>query len=68
MSKKRLKTIEDVRRYLANLINRVESGLIDPAVAGRLGYLASILKSCIESGDLEKRLQELENKFFHRFD
>jgi hypothetical protein len=68
LSKKRLKTIEDVRRYLANLINRVESGLIDPAVAGRLGYLASILKSCIESGDLEKRLQELENRFFHRFD
>jgi hypothetical protein len=62
MSRKRLKTIEDVRRYLANLINRTEAGKVDPQLAGRLGYLASILKSCIESGEIERRLSELEEK------
>ena len=67
MSRKRLKSIEDVRRYLSNLINRVESGDVEASKAGRLGYLASILKSCIESGDIEKRLEELEERASSQF-
>ena len=62
MSRKRLKTLEDVRRYLAGLINRLEGGLIDPQVAGKLGYLAQILKGCIEASDIEKRLTNVEAK------
>ncbi len=61
-SRKRLKTLSDVRRYIANLMNRVEGGEVDPALAGKLGYLANILKSCIESGDIELRLEALEKK------
>lgn len=57
---RRLKTIDDVRRYLADLINRTEQGQIQPALAGRLGYLANILTGCIRDSDLERRIAELE--------
>lgn len=63
MSRKRLKTTEDVRRYLAGLVNRVESGEIDPQLAGRLGYLVNILIRAIEGSDLEGRVSSIEKKF-----
>lgn len=61
----RLKTLDDLRRYLARLINETEAGAIDPAVSGRLGYLANILKSVISEADLESRVAELE-RFIRR--
>lgn len=45
---------------MANLINRTEAGDVAPMLAGKLGYLASILHRVIEGGDIEKRLSELE--------
>ena len=60
--KKRLKTMENVRIYLADLINRTESGNIEPTLSGKLGYLISILVRVIEGGDLEKRIKALEDK------
>ncbi len=60
---RRLNNLQDLRRYMANLINRTESGEVDPAVAGKLGYLASILHRVIEGGDLEERLAKLEKQF-----
>lgn len=59
-TRRRLKTMEDLRRYVANLILRTESGEVAPDLAGKLGYLANVLKSCIESGDIERRLTALE--------
>ena len=60
--RKRLKSIEDVRRYLANLINRTEAGKIDAGLSGKLGYLVSILVRVLEGSDLEKRIEKLEKK------
>lgn len=57
---RRLKSMLDIRRYLASLINRVEDRTLDPAVAGRLGYLSNVLKSVIEGSQLEARVSELE--------
>ncbi|MBU0514806.1 MAG: hypothetical protein KJ621_08540 [Proteobacteria bacterium] len=51
----------DVRRYLADLINRLEAGKIEPALAGRAGYLANILLRAIEAGELEDRVKALED-------
>ena len=62
MSRKRLKTLGDVRRYLANLINRVEDGQMDQARAAKLAYVSNILISCIKDGDLESRLEKLERE------
>jgi hypothetical protein len=58
---RRLKTLTDLRRYIADLINRVEAEKVDPAIAGRLGYLANILRGIIEGSDLEKRVTDLES-------
>jgi hypothetical protein len=64
---KRLKTPGDVRRYLAALMNDLAAGRIDPAVAGRLGYLGNILVRTMEVSFqqskisvLQERLDELE--------
>jgi hypothetical protein len=65
MSKKRLKTIDDVRRYLADLINRLEestSGKVDGALAGRLAYISNILLGAIKDSDIERRIASLEDR------
>ncbi len=59
---RRLKSLEDVRRYLANLINRTEQGKVDPNLSGKLGYLAINLAKIIESGTIEKRIEALEKE------
>lgn len=63
MARKRLKTMEDCRRYMAGLVNRTEDGVIEPQVAGKLGYLINILISAIKDSDLEKRIEVLENSY-----
>jgi hypothetical protein len=62
---RRLKTFIDVRRYLASLINRVESKQLKPEVAGRLAYISNILLRAIETmklEDIERRLTTLEEE------
>jgi hypothetical protein len=62
---RRLKTFIDVRRYLASLINRVESKQLKPEVAGRLAYISNILLRAIETmklEDVERRLTTLEEE------
>lgn len=69
MSKKRLKTIDDVRRYLADLIHRVEAtadGKIDGTLAGRLAYISNILLGAIKDSDIERRIVELEKQMIRR--
>ena len=60
MAGRRLKTPQDIRRYLASLINRTESGEILPAAAGKLCYLANSLLSVIDSCEMERRIARLE--------
>jgi len=60
MSIRRLQTTQDLRRYLANLINRTEAGKIDANIARGLTYMVSILMRAIEGSDIEKRIGELE--------
>lgn len=60
--RKRLKTLSDVRRYLAGLINDVRNNEIDGALAGRLGYLLNILRGTIADSELESRISALEAK------
>ena len=49
----RLKNLGDLRRYIANLINRTEAGLVEPGLAGKLGYLAATLGRVIEGSVIE---------------
>lgn len=66
MAKRRLKSLEDVRRYLASLINRTETGEVEPGLAGKLGFLANSLARVIEGSNLEPRIKALEEKFKRR--
>lgn len=60
MARRRLKTASDLRRYMADLINRVEQAEITPETASKLGYLANILLRVIEGADFEARIDALE--------
>ena len=60
MKKRRLKTIEDVRRALAAVYCDMESRALDPAVGTKLAYVANIIGRLIENGDIEQRLEKLE--------
>lgn len=62
MAERRLQTTQDLRRYLAGLINRTEAGKIEANLARGLTYMTSILMRAIEGSDLEKRIEELEKK------
>jgi hypothetical protein len=59
---RRLQTTQDLRRYLAGLINRTETGKIEVNLARSLTYMVSILMRAIEGSDLEKRIEEIERK------
>ena len=50
----------DVVRLLADTINHVRRGEIDPRVANSVGYLAGILIKALERGEIEARLEALE--------
>jgi hypothetical protein len=67
MSKQRLKTPGDVRRFLAALVNNLASGKVRPDVAGRTAYICNILIRCMEIEfnqttifTLQQRIDQLE--------
>jgi hypothetical protein len=45
---------------LADSINRLRRGQLDPRVGNAMGYLASVLLKALESGKIEDRLAHLE--------
>jgi len=59
-SKRRLKTMDDVRRFLADTVNQLNRDEIEANKASKLGYLCQILARVIEGSDLETRVAELE--------
>ncbi|MFZ0931361.1 MAG: hypothetical protein WAN11_22345 [Syntrophobacteraceae bacterium] len=66
MAGRRLKTLEDVRRYLAHLIKAIEADQIEATKGGRLAYIASILIRAIEGSDIEQRVENLEKQLSNR--
>jgi hypothetical protein len=60
--RRRLATMSDLKRYMQSVINRLEDGDLDPALAGRLGYLVNIMRAVIQDGDFEERLSKLESQ------
>jgi hypothetical protein len=61
-NKKRLKTLKDVRVYLADLINETRTGKVDSNLAGKIGFLLNILRGTIADSELEERLSKLEKE------
>ena len=44
------------------MINSTGAGEIEPQTAGRLAYICNILLKSIEASELEKRIEEIEQK------
>jgi hypothetical protein len=60
--RRRFKKIGDVRRYLASIINRIETKEIEPAIGARCAYIANILANCLRDEELETRIERLEKE------
>lgn len=45
---------------LAQTINQVRSGGLDPRTGNAVGYLAAVMLKAFQQGDIEARLQALE--------
>jgi hypothetical protein len=56
----KLDTADDVRRELAKLYRETRSGLIEPADSTKMGWLLGEVRKAIETGQIEKRLEILE--------
>lgn len=56
----KVENCQDVRLLIAETINQVRKGAIDPRVANAVGYLANVFIKAVEHGDLENRLREIE--------
>jgi len=55
-----LQSSRDVSVFLAESINAVRKGELDPRVANAVGYLASIQLRALEQGPTEQRIAALE--------
>ena len=62
MSRKTLRTLGDVRRYLAGLLNRYEAKEIDEVHLKAAAYVSNILTSTIKDSDLEARIDKLDGQ------
>jgi hypothetical protein len=52
---------KDVSELLANSINQLRRGQLDPKVATCVGYLSTVLLRALEQGPTEQRLTHLES-------
>ncbi|WP_202894797.1 hypothetical protein [Paenibacillus sp. 23TSA30-6] len=52
----------DVKRLLNSIINDLRNNEIDSKSANAIGYLANIMLKAIEVGELEKKIQIIEEK------
>jgi hypothetical protein len=51
---------QEVSTFLADSINQLRRGQLDPRVANGMGYLSSVLLRALEQGPLEERLAKIE--------
>jgi hypothetical protein len=66
MHKRRLKTLADIRRFLAWTLNQLEAGKIDESRAKTVAYCLNILSGVVKDSDLETRLATLERQMKER--
>jgi hypothetical protein len=57
-----LGSVTDVTGFLAQAINQVRKGQLDPKVANCCGFLVTVLLRAIEGGEIERRFAALEAK------
>lgn len=58
----RIKSLVDVRRFMARTLNDLDGDKITESKARTLGYLCSVLRDVIKDSDLESRILKLEKE------
>lgn len=58
----RLKSLSDIRRFMARVLNDLDSDKINETKARTLGYLCSVLRDVVKDSDLEARILKLEKE------
>ncbi len=58
----RLNSPRDIKRFLANLINRLMREEVEGQLARDAGYLAKILLDCMEKVDLEIEIEKIKKR------
>jgi len=58
----RLKSLLDIRRFMARVLNDLDADKISESKARTLGYLCSVLRDIIKDSDLESRVLKLEQE------
>jgi len=61
-----LKSVRDVTELLAETINHLRAGKLDPRVANAVGYLATAMLKALHEGDIEARLRAIEQVLLQR--
>ena len=59
-------TAVEVVSLLGETINQVRTGMLDPKVANCIGYLSGIVLKGLDQGDLQRRIEALENVVDHQ--
>jgi len=57
-----LKSLADVRRFMAKIINQLHKGEIEESKGRTLAYMSSILKDIVKESDFEQRMAEIEKR------
>ncbi len=63
---RRFNTLNDCKRYLADTLNRLEAGEIEPDGVKVRSYCTQILSKIIAESNLEERLRIVEDKIAER--
>lgn len=58
----RFKSLVDIRRFLARVLNDLDGNKIDETKARTFGYLCSVMRDIIKDSDLEARVSKLEEE------
>ena len=58
----KLQTLRDIAIECSKLYRRAAKGMISSADASRQASILAVMKTCVESSDTERRVQEIEAK------
>ena len=60
-----LATTQDISALLADTVMNLRRGIFSPRISTAIGYLSAIMVRTIEITEVQKRLEELENRLNH---
>lgn len=66
MARRRFKTLDDLRRYLADALNKLDSGEMDEAAVKARAYVLNIMAGICREAELEQRVARLEELLSNR--